>query len=111
MNGGNLNTANIEMPNGGIGHLNLHGGVITNAALGINGNGDYTIEVGNGEMYSAGDHTAGLDFMIGAGLITGESSMSPYSSFDGTYTKLGAIPEPATLGLIAILGLAFLRRK
>ncbi len=111
MNGGNLNTANIEMPAGGIGHLNLHDGVITNAAIGLNGNGDYTIEVGYGEMYSAGDHTAGLDFMIGAGLITGESSMSPYSSFDGTYTILGAIPEPAILGLIAILGLAFLRRK
>jgi hypothetical protein len=111
MNGGVVETDRLEMPNSGVGHLNLHGGVITNADLGLNGNGDYTIEVGDGEMYSAGDHTGGLDWMIGAGLITGAPGKTPYSSYDGTYTKLAAIPEPATIGLLAILGLAFLRRK
>lgn len=111
MNGGNLNTANIEMPAGGVGHLNLHGGIITNAAIGLNGNGDYTIEVDNGEMYSLGDHTAGMDFMIGAGLITGKGSKTAYSSFDGTYTKLAAIPEPAIIGLVSLLGLALVRKN
>jgi len=112
MNGGNLDvTGKFEMPNDGVGHLNLHGGVITNAELGLNGNCDYTIEVDNGVMYTAGDHTNALDWMISVGLITGEGSKTPYSSYDESYTKLAAISEPATFGLLAILSLAFLRKK
>jgi len=111
MNGGNLNTANIEMPAGGIGHFNLNAGIVTNAAIGLNGDGNYTIEVDNGEMYSAGDHTGGMQFMIDSGFITGKGSKSAYTSFDGTYTKLGAIPEPAIIGFVSLLGLALLRRK
>ena len=111
MNGGNLNTDRLEMPNGGVGHLNLHGGVITNAVTALNSNGDYTIEVGLGEMYTSGDTTGDLDSLIGLGLITGKDFRTPYSSFDGSYTKLASIPEPATLGLLSLLGLAILRKK
>jgi len=111
MNGGNLNTSNIEMPAGGIGHLNLNGGIITNAAIGLNGDGNYTIEVDNGVMYSLGDHTGGMQFMIDSGFITGKDTKTAVCTFDGTYTLLAAIPEPATIGLLAIFGLAFLRRK
>ncbi|RLD09537.1 MAG: hypothetical protein DRI44_08285 [Chlamydiae bacterium] len=112
MNSGVVNvTGKLEMPDPGIGHINLHGGVWTNAQIGLNGNGGYTIEVGDGEMYIAGDQTGALDYMISVDLITGEGSLTPYSSYDGTYTKLAAIPEPAIIGLISILGLALLRRK
>ncbi len=112
MNGGVVNvTGKLEMPDPGIGHINLHGGVWTNAQIGLNGNGGYTIEVGDGEMYIAGDQTGALDYMISVDLITGEGSLTPYSSYDGTYTKLAAIPEPAIIGLISILGLSLLRRK
>jgi hypothetical protein len=111
MDGGNLNTASFVMQPGGAGHMNLNGGVITNAALALQGDGNYTIEVDNGEMYSAGDYTNGMQWMISVGLITGKGSKIAYSSFDGTYTKLGAIPEPATIALVSLLGLALLRRK
>jgi len=112
MNGGNLTAANLQMPAGGAGHLNLNGGVWTNTAtLGLNGDGNYTIEVDNGVMYSAGDHTNGMSWMISVGLITGSGSKTAVCDYDGSYTKLWAIPEPATIGSIAILGLAFLRRK
>jgi len=112
MNGGVVNvTGKLEMPDPGIGHINLHGGVWTNAQIGLNGNGGYTIEVGDGEMYIAGDQTGALDYMISVDLITGEGSLTPYSSFDGTYTKLASIPEPAIIALISVLGLALLRRK
>ena len=111
MNGGNLNTANIEMPAGGIGHFNLNAGIVTNAAIGLNGDGNYTIEVDNGEMYSLGDHTGGMQFMIDSGFITGKGSKSAVCSFDGTYTLLAAVPEPAIIGLVSLLGLALLRKK
>ncbi len=111
MNGGNLNTSNIEMPVGGIGHLNLNGGVITNATIGLNGDGNYTIEVDNGIMYSLGDHTGGMQYMIDSNFITAKDSKTPVCSFDGTYTVLSAVPEPAIIGLVSLLGFALFRRK
>jgi len=114
MNGGTLDiTGKLEMPQDGIGHLNLHGGTINTAELGINGNGGYTIEVTFGELIAIGDHTGGLDFMIGAGLITSTAGRTPesYYDIDNDETTLSSTPEPAAFGLLAILGLAFLRRK
>ncbi len=40
----------------------------------------------------------------------GKTSVVVYNAAEGR-TEWSVIPEPATLGLIAILGLAFLRRK
>lgn len=113
MNGGTVNMGLLQMIEGGIGHLNLHGGTMNADNLGLNGNGGYTIEVTFGELIATGDHTAGLDYMISADLITSTGTRTPYSAYDAgaNETTLGSIPEPATFGLLAILGVAFLRRK
>jgi len=58
-----------------------------------------------------GDQT-GLD-LVGNGWVTTplpKTVAEVYNSVDGR-TEYTVIPEPATLGLIAILGLVFLRRK
>jgi len=110
MNGGLMVNGRFEQQ-GGVSVFNLNAGIVSNAVANWNGTGDGTIVVDNGEMYTAGDHTNTLNWLISVDLITGAGSKTPYSTYDGSYTKLAAIPEPATIGLIAILGLAFLRRK
>jgi len=111
MDGGSVNAGSFVQQPGGAGHMNLNGGVITNAALNLNGDGNYTIEVDNGVMYSAGDYTNGMQWMISVGYITGKGSKTAVATYDGTYTILSAIPEPAIIGLVSLLGLALLRRK
>ena len=113
MNGGLMVNAHMVQNHTGNGHsiINLNDGIISNSTATLDGSGNSSIIVDNGEMYIAGDQTGGLDFMISSGFITAVPGKNPYSSFDGTYTKLAAIPEPAIIGLISILGLSLLRRK
>jgi len=105
MNGGAVDVSSFQMVEGGIGHLNLHGGTITTSAFGLNGNGGYTIDVtGTGTLIADGDHTGGLDFMIGAGLITGDAGLDAVYDIGTGKTTLSVIPEPATLSMVALLG-------
>ena len=113
MNGGLMVNAHMVQNNSGNGHsiINLNAGIISNSTAALDGTANSLIVVDNGKMYIAGDQTATIDFLISSGFVTGKDSKTAYSSFDGTNTELGAIPEPATLGLLAVFGLAFLRRK
>jgi len=105
MNGGTVDVSSFQMVEGGTGHLNLHGGTITTSAFGVNGNGGYTIDVtGDGKLIADGDHTGGLDWMIGAGLITGDAGVDAVYDIGTGKTTLSVIPEPATLSLVALLG-------
>jgi len=99
MDGGTFFAPRLEMPQTGRGRLNLNGGTMTLDAIGLNGNGGYIIDVGNGVLVVAGDETAGMDFMIGAGLITafdGYPGASVFANFDGTNTTLSAVGGPVT---------------
>ena len=113
MNGGLMVNAHMVQNHTGNGHsiINLNDGIISNSTAALDGSGNSSIIVDNGEMYIAGDHTNDLNWLISVNLITGAGSKTPYSTYDGTYTKLAAIPEPAIIGLISILGLSLLRRK
>ena len=112
MNGGVMVNGHMEMTGDAASTINLNEGIITNTTLGLDGNAtNKTIVVDNGVMYSGGDQTAGLDYLISIGLITGKGAKTPLSSYDGSYTKLYAIPEPAIIGALSLLGIALLRRK
>ena len=99
IDGGTLSAPKLEMPQSGRGQLNLHGGTMTLEAISLNGNGGYTIDVGNGILVVAGDETAGMNFMIGAGLIIafdGYPSAQVFANYDGTNTTLSAVGGPVT---------------
>ena len=112
MNGG-LMVINELSQTLGDGHsiINLNDGIISNVTANLDGSSNCYIVVDNGKMYINGNYTAAIDNLISLGLITGKGSKTAYSSFDGTTTRLSTIPEPATIGLLAVLGLAFLRKK
>lgn len=114
MNGGTLTAATMQWANAGsVGHINLHGGTINAAVANLDGTGLTTMDVqGTGKMIVGGDQTGGFDFLIGNGWITGGAGLA--SSYDsGSNTTTLAIPEPATLGMVAAMGggILFIRRK
>ena len=106
MNGGTLDVgARLEMAPGGSAHLNLHGGTITTVDFGLNGDGNYTIDVtGDGKLIANGDHEGGMDWMISVGLITGDVGVDAVYDIGTNKTTLSVIPEPATLSLFGLLG-------
>ena len=120
MNDGTLDVAvNLEWGTrvGGTGHINLYGGTITTAALGMNGTGAGTMDIEAGTLIVNGDITATLAFLQGSGWITAYGGtgtvLMDYNNINVGQTTLYAIPEPATLGMVAAFGgaLLFIRRK
>jgi len=119
MNGGtvSLNTLWWYEGAGATGHLNLHGGTITATLLTLDSSyAGYTVDVTDGIMTVGGDMTADLNILIANGSITGFGGAGTVSAvFDGgsNTTTLSAIPEPATLGMLAAMGggILFIRRK
>jgi len=57
----------------GLGHVSLHGGTITSDNLGLNGDGTCTMDITQGTLIAAGDHTGGINWLAsaGVGLFTG----------------------------------------
>jgi len=114
MNGGTLAADKLQMNAGGSAQLNLHGGTMTFVDLGLDGSGSYTMNVtGDGTLIANGDHTGGLDFMIGSGFITGDAGLAAVYDVGTGKTTLSVIPEPATWSLIALMGggLLMVRRR
>ncbi|RKX36644.1 MAG: hypothetical protein DRP64_18325 [Verrucomicrobia bacterium] len=114
MNGGTVTVGNFNLVQAGTGHLQLDGGTITAGILGIDGNANNTIDITEGVLVAVGDHSGGLDWMAGNG--EGGMSFPVITAYGGAgtviadydsgsnLTTLYAIPEPATLSLVALLG-------
>ncbi|RKX46911.1 MAG: hypothetical protein DRP64_02535 [Verrucomicrobia bacterium] len=103
MDAGLLTTSNLRIDwdtPGGSGHAYVTGGTIELTGvmrIGLNG----LLDITGGQIISRGvDDTTTLQGYITSGHITGASLSDVY--FDGTDTYV--IPEPATLGLFALIG-------
>ena len=92
-----------------IGTVNQSGGILhLNSINWING----VVNLSDTAFFLINGDQTGLD-LVGNGWITapgGLTVVETWNEGDGR-TEYTVIPEPATLGLLAILGLAFLRRK
>jgi hypothetical protein len=123
----NMNGGTIDVPNGsfcigttwdgievGPGHVNFHGGTVTTAGLTVNGGGSCTADFTEGVLIAKGNHTGGLDWLTSQNYWTAYSGsgtvMYDYDIPTDTTTVYG-IPEPATVMLLGLGGLALVRRK
>jgi len=102
---------------GGSLYLNYAGNVSTNSGadtllFDTNG-GDGTLDLAGGELvWMGGDFTAQVNAFVASGDIVADGGAGTVTTwFDGTDTI--AIPEPATLGLLAFLGgaMVWIRRR
>lgn len=116
MNGGTIDisdhlvVANPWVP-AQAGLLNLNAGVVTavnfamNDALGV-------IDIYAGKLKLLGDWTAVLQPCIDNGSIKGYNGAGTVvMGIVGAYTEVTAVPEPATMTILALGGLALLRRR
>ena len=93
----------------GVGTLNLSGGLLHASSIILN---DGIINMSDSGKLWIDQELSHLD-LVALGWMTvpaGKTSLVVYNAAEGR-TEWSVIPEPATFGLIAILGLAFLRRK
>ena len=94
----------------GLGTINQSAGVLHLASPPIFNNG--VINLSDTAFFLINGDQRSLD-LVGNGYITaptGETVAEVWNEGDGR-TEYTVVPEPATLGFLAILGLAFLRRK
>ncbi len=110
------------------GHLNIYGGTVTvnNGLLigpagagfwgGVSTDASRLIDVAGGRLVVAGDITTTVNDLISRGILEGNGVVGNVNVdllSDPGFTVITAVPEPATLGLMALGGLAgmLLRRR
>ena len=96
---------------GGYGEINLSGGVFTASTLKFTGTGLIDIS-GSGTLVLKGDDSAAVATFIANGWITGngEEDNLNVSLVEGD-TVVTAIPEPATISILAFGALGLFRRR
>ena len=95
------------------GVLNLSGGTVNAGAFFMNAQGYVDIS-GNGKLVINGDVTGNINTWIGNGQIVGDGGAGTASaSYDIGSDTTTVIPEPGTLGMVALMGggLLWVRRK
>ncbi|RKX43690.1 MAG: hypothetical protein DRP64_07855 [Verrucomicrobia bacterium] len=113
MDGGTLTGVGMNFGNGGTAVVDLNGGqLINNGGTAINGNA--TINVGAGEWIFTASSVADVNWMIDNSGATWNFAGANGNVRSVTDDGLGnvtvtAIPEPATMGLMALFGGALLR--
>ncbi len=110
MSGGTATANNFAVgwPGAGVGdpqfgQLNLTGGSITTTLFYLEPAGQ--IDITDGQLHINDDRVADINTWIGDGSITAFGGAGTVVvSYDGSQTHVSAIPEPATLGLVALMG-------
>lgn len=113
--GGTTNKGRLDLLGGEIKTSNLTDG-LPNGALYVAGNG--ILNIAGGTVTMLGDHQTAVADMITAGNIiafNGEGTVNvqyipPYEE-DPALTILTGVPEPATIALLGLGGLALLRKR
>ena len=105
----------------GIGHLKLVDGTIQADALSmgtvdttiyVNGyTGDNTLNIWRGKLILLGNLSSVDARVVAYGGVAGASLVFNYGADVAGYTTITAIPEPATIMLLGLGGLAMLRRR
>ena len=114
MSGGTINvTGNLALPNaGGYGAINLYDGLIDITGGFIPTDGSYHIEIQEGTMKIAGDYEALVYYWASQGWWTGYGDPAKIvASYDAGSNVTTVTPEPATMVLLSLGGMALLRRK
>ena len=95
--------------------IHLDGGVIRAADLFMTGrNADRTpglLDITDGMLVLGGEWDATHDFVVNGYMTAFGGTGELQFNYDGAVTEITAIPEPATLLLVSLGGVALLRRK